>query len=76
MNTKCWICGTVFKTECPKCGPPETWGPTPGELLLEAQKLYDDYDEDEDEHIEEIAADYEGDDTYARDVCVKRWGPL
>lgn len=63
---KCWICETECEgDECPKCGSPEPWGPTPAELLLEAQQLYDDEKED-----------WEGDDAYARDLCIKRHGPI
>jgi uncharacterized Zn finger protein (UPF0148 family) len=29
--SKCWICETEYEGECPNCGPPQPWGPTPEE---------------------------------------------
>jgi len=33
VKLKCWICLNDYEGEdCPICGPPEPWGPTPEEL--------------------------------------------
>lgn len=62
---KCWICGTPYPAdgECPECGPPQPWGPTPEELAADDKRETD-------------TPDYSDDNDYARDVCVPRWGPL
>jgi hypothetical protein len=62
--SQCLFCGSQYATDyCLRCGPPVSPDPTPGELLLEAQLLYGE-------------EDFEGDDAYAREVCINRWGPL
>jgi hypothetical protein len=46
---KCWICEAEYEGECPVCGPPQPWGPTPQELL-EVLKSYATENDEEAEH--------------------------